>query len=176
MFNENASVQSPSSSAPASSPPSDSSRTQSRLRPLTVVPPRHSSILTPPPSAHPTSSSSSSFSQNHPCAVAAATTTGTHTPPPPPNHVPGVVAHGVNAPIQPPTRLQNPLHVSSSNYPQQQQQQQQQQQVSIQENGVAHARLAQRPLAWAPPPSAHGLYHAGPIAQTTRTINPNHNG
>lgn len=154
MINENASVQyvqSPSSSAPP--PPSDPSRPRSRLRPLTVqpnatVPPNGSSILTPPPSAYPKSLSSSSFSQNHPCTVT--TTTVTHTPPPPPNHVPGVVAHGVNASIQPPTRLQNPLHMSSRNYPQQQQQQQQQ--VSIQENGVVHAQLAQPPLTWAQPP------------------------
>ncbi|KAN0124187.1 hypothetical protein V8E52_001836 [Russula decolorans] len=162
MFDQNACVQSPSSSAPAPSPPSDSSRPQSRLRPLTVqpnatVPPR-GSILTPPPSAHPTSLSSSSFSQNHPCAVVA--TTMTHTPPPPPNHVPGVVAPRVNASIQPPTRLQNPLHVPSSNYPQQPQRQQQQ--VSIQENGVVHAQLARCPPGWAPPQVVTELAAATP--------------
>ncbi|KAF8495125.1 hypothetical protein F5888DRAFT_580533 [Russula emetica] len=144
MIPANASVQPASSSAPAPSPPSDLSRPQSRLRPLTVQfnynAPRDSSILTPPPTAHPKSLSSSSFSRNQSCA--AATTTATHTPPPLPNHVPGVVAYGVNASIQPPTRLQNPLHVSSNNYPQQQQQ------VSIQENGVVHAQLAPHPLAW----------------------------
>jgi hypothetical protein len=148
MINQNASVQSPSSSAPVPPPPSHSSRIQARLPPLTVQPnatvlPGDSSILTPPPTAHPKSLPSSSFSQNHSSAA-----TATHTPPLPSNHVPGLVEHGVNASIQPPTRLQNPLHVSSSNYPLQPYQQQQQ--VWIQENGVGHAQLA--PPSWAQPP------------------------
>jgi hypothetical protein len=155
MINQNASVQSPSSSAPAPPPPSDLSRIQSRLPPLTVQPnatvlPRDLSILTPPPTAHPKSFPPSSFSQNYP--FVAATTRPTHTPPLPSNHVPGLVAHGVNASIQPPMRLQNPPHVSSSNYPQQPHQHQQQ--VSIQENGVAHAQLA--PPSWAQPPPQVG--------------------
>ena len=136
---------------------SDSSRFQStRFPPLTVQPdatilPKRTSMPTPPPSAHPRSLSSPSFSQNHPRVGTTTSTTVTHTPPLLPNgpdYAPAVAAHGVNS-IYPPTRLQNPPHVSSSNYPQQQQQQQQQRQVLIQENGVVHAQFA--PHSWAPP-------------------------
>lgn len=140
----------PSPSSPLSFPPPPipfAHRIRSlNVQPNVIVPPRGSTILTPPPSAHPGSLSSSSFSQHHPPA---SSSSSTQTPPPPSNHVPVALAHGVNASIQPATRLLNPPHVPSSSYPQQPPQQHQHQ-VWNQENGVVHAQPA--PFPWAPPP------------------------
>ena len=138
-------------SSPATFPLPPDPQFPHRSLPLTVqpnatVPPRGSTILTPPPSAHPKSQSSSSFSQHHPPV---SSSSSTQTLPPPPNHVPVALAHGVNASIQPATRLLNRQHVPSSSYPQQPPQQQQQQ-VLNQENGVVHAQRA--PLPWHPAP------------------------
>ena len=141
----------PSSPSPFPPPPIPfAQRIRSlNVQPNVIVPPRGSTILTPPPSAHPGSASSSSFSQHHPPASSSSSSSSTQTPLSPSNHVPVALAHGVNASIQPATRLLNPPHVPSSSYPQQPPQQHQQQ-VWNQENGVVHAQPA--PFPWAPPP------------------------